>query len=127
MLFKRRSKHLELAVLRLTLDVLDAPDVVVSDKNAASEYVRFSPSPAGLSRVSYDRVFAEYWTHSNQIAHWQHAVEKCAEILVPDRIGPELIAGAYVSCAESRKTLEQVLNETDIEIPITVDAHLFFR
>ena len=56
MLFRRKGRHRELAVLRLTPDVLDIDGTIVSDGNAASKYVRFSPSPAGLSRVDYERV-----------------------------------------------------------------------
>ena len=44
MLFKRRERHAELCVLRVSLAVLDLPNVVIADQNAASDYVRFRPA-----------------------------------------------------------------------------------
>ena len=128
MLFRRKGRHRELAVLRLTPDVLDIDGTIVSDGNAASKYVRFSPSPAGLSRVDYERVFAQYWTHPNdEIDQWRHKSTKCAEILVPGKVGPGFITGAYVSCDEARQTLRQALNASDLKLAITIDGDLFFR
>ena len=37
MLFKIKGKHAELCVLRITVDILDLPGVVVSDQNASSK------------------------------------------------------------------------------------------
>ena len=62
MLFKRKDSHEQICVLRVSADVLDLPNVVVTDSNAASKYVRFSPAPSGLEIVSRDRTFARYWT-----------------------------------------------------------------
>jgi hypothetical protein len=47
----------------------------------------------------------------------------CAEVLVPDRVEPRFIVGAYVSCQEAAERLRSV----EADLVITVDGHLFFR
>ena len=45
MLYKRHAVHKSLCVLRIKPSVLDLPEVVITDQNAASDYRRFLPSP----------------------------------------------------------------------------------
>ena len=86
MMFKLKGEHGALCILRVSTDVLDLPDVVVTDRNAASEYVRFGPAPAALSLVDRELVFARYWVHGDLIEEWRRKSIKCAEVLVPDRV-----------------------------------------
>lgn len=124
MLFKRRSMHAELCVLRVNKSVLDIDGVLVTDQNAASKYARFAAAPGGLSIVDKERTFAENWTHpENQIDQWVHASQKCAEVLVPKCVRPEYIFGVHVS----NDATEAVVSETAPGIEIIVDAALFFR
>ncbi len=121
MLFLRRHRHQELCVLRISPEVLDLPGVVVTDQNAAGDHVRWGRT---LAIVDRDLVFAEYWTHpGDQIAEWRHKSIKCAEVLVPDRVDPEHVLGAYVSGPEGRAALQAVAPG----LPVVEDAHLFFR
>lgn len=124
MMSKRRNAHKELCVLQIGPGVLDLPDVVIADQNAASDYVQFSMSPAGLKNIDYSRVFATSWKHpNNQIDEWKHSSQKCAEVLVPNRVGPEYITGAYVSCSEVKEEIEKL----GLPIVITIDSDLFFQ
>lgn len=124
MLYLRSSQHLALCVLRISTGILDFPGVIIADQNASSNYVRFGASPTALTLIDRDKVFAEYWTHpGDQIEEWRHKSAKCAEVLVPDRVLPQYIVGAYVSC----KTSEQTLIEAAPSLPVTVNAHLFFQ
>jgi hypothetical protein len=123
MLLKKRDIHDSICVLRVSVDVLDIHNVVVTDGNAASKYVSFRPAPAGLAIVDRDRTFAEWWTHDDQIEQWRHSSQKCAEVLVPDVVPAAYIIGAYVSCDGSRQTLERLAPH----LPITVDPELFFQ
>jgi len=123
MLLKKSDIHEQICVLRVSADVLDIRNVVVTDSNAASKYVSFKPAPEGLAIVDRDRTFAEWWTHDDQIEQWRHSSQKCAEVLVPDRVPPNYIIGAYVSCDGSREGLQRLVPG----LPITVDAHLFFQ
>jgi hypothetical protein len=124
MLFKRQGMHKRICVLRVNTSVLDLPNVVITDQNAASEYRRFSPAPTGLSIVDASRVFAEYWTHpQDPIDEWRHKSEKCAEVLVPDSVDPTYIFGAYVSNAGSSEALVQRAPG----LRVVINAYLFFR
>jgi hypothetical protein len=119
-----RAQHAQLCILRVSPTVLDVPGTIVADMNASSDYVRFSPAPRGLAYVDRELVFAESWIHSDdRIRELRHKSIKCAEVLVPDRVKPDLIAGAWVSCEAGRTALE----ETGLGVPVVIDGHLFFR
>ncbi len=96
MMYKRSARHAGLCVLRVSTAVLDLPEVVIADGNAASKYTAFWPSPEGLAKVDRALVFAEDWTDPNQIVGWQKKVAKCAEVLILERVSPDLIIG--VTC-----------------------------
>src|SRR4030043_595124 len=123
MMRKRAHHHLLLCVLQVNVEVLDLPNVVIADGNAASDYTAFWLPPLGLERVDFDLVFAEWWTDNNQIQQWHKARVKCAEVLVPDRVDSRFIQGAYISCQENQKLLE----DTGFGLDVTVDPKLFFQ
>lgn len=123
MLYKRAAQHRSLCVLRINTEVFDLPGVVIADGNAASGYTGFWSSKSGLDKIDFDLVFAEWWTDNNQIQQWHKARVKCAEVMVPDRVDPRFIQGAYISCQENQKLLE----ETGFRLLVTVDPKLFFQ
>jgi hypothetical protein len=124
MMSKRRAEHERICVLRVRMEVIDLPGVVITDQNAASTYARFGAAPAALSRVDRDLVFAEFWKHpDDQIMEWRHASIKCAETLVPDKIEPEYVFGAYVSCEASQAAIMAIAPR----LAVVVNPHLFFR
>lgn len=119
LILKQRPHH-EMCVLRVSAAVVDLPGVVVTDQNAASDYVRWS---ASLAIVDKDLVFAEYWTHpEDQIAEWRHKSVKCAEVLVPDEVPARYVEGAYVSGRAGRDALSAAAPA----LAVTEDAHFFF-
>ena len=84
MLSKLRSKNNEICVLQINPTVLDIPEVIIADQNAAANWVRFFPVTDGLTALDRERVFARYWLHQeDMIDEWRHKAEKCAEVLVP--------------------------------------------
>jgi hypothetical protein len=122
MLYKRRDQRQTICVLSVSTDVLDLRGVVVSDSNAGSEYVRFAAAPDGLRIVDQAQTFAEYWTDQDPIQQWRKKAAKCAEVLVPDRVEPRFIRGAYVSCEEARQAVEALAGN----LRVTINRHLFF-
>ena len=52
--YKRQTQHQGLCVLRISTNVLDLPGVVISDKNASSDYSIFKAAPGGLSIVNQE-------------------------------------------------------------------------
>ncbi len=123
MLYVRQSQHTDLCILRVSAEILDLSGVVIADSNASSNYARFAPAPKGLSIVDKDLTFAAYWTHPDPFEAMRRKSAKCAEVLVPDRIDPVFIIGAYVSCTDAKEALEV----TGVDIPVTINSHLFFR
>lgn len=121
MMYKRRD--LQLCVLRISPEVLDQPDVVIADGNAASNYTAFWPSPSGLKKIDKELVFAESWTDSNEIQRHHKRRVKCAEVLVPEKIDSRFITGVYVSSEEAKQKLQQL----DVQIPVIINRHLFFK
>lgn len=123
MLFKRKEQHQKFCVLQIDPEVLHLPEVIIADGNASSDYTGFWSFPDGLQKLKWETVFAEYWTDENEIIYWHKKRVKCAEILIPDKLEPQYIMGAYVSCEESESTLRAL----DFNRPITINKHLFFR
>jgi hypothetical protein len=116
----------ELCVVRVDKLVLKLGGVVIADRNAAASMARFEPAPDGLRLIDKDRVFATYWTHSDPIEQWEHKQEKCAEVLVPDRVDSQYIIGAYVACAESAERSASELRSVALQTDIRVYPQLFF-
>ena len=103
--------------------VLGLPGVVITDCNAASDYVRFY-APAQLDQLPLDDIFALSWVHADdQIATFRHRSRKCAEVLVPSAVAPSSIVGALVVDAAT----ESALQGHGFALPITIDPAFFFR
>lgn len=93
MMFTRRSA--DLVVVRVRPEVLDIPDVVVTDGNAANGPTRFHPSPSGLAHLDEARVYAEWWTHADYWEQQERKRQRQAEVLIPDRVDREHLVGCY--------------------------------
>ncbi len=122
MLFSRQNEVDHLCVLQISNKVINLDGVVLSDQNAASDYVRFW-SPTDYHQINFDWVYAADWTDVNQITQWQKSSAKCAEILVPKVILPKYIMGAYVLNEEVKVKLKQ----QGFLQAISINPHLFFR
>lgn len=122
MMFKRKGEAASLCVLRVSAQVLAIQGAVISDQNAASDYVRFL-HPRQWQLLDFDAIYAMDWRHpGDQVAYWRHSSRKCAEVLVPQRVEPRFLAGAYVvdNAAVGR------LAALGFALPITPNPVLFF-
>ncbi len=118
------SDHASLCVLRIDREVVKLPGVVLTDRNASSDYVRFSNFPDGLELINKDILFAQYWTHpQDPIEEMEHKSIKSAEVLVPDSIDASYILGACTSCTKACNFFQEK-NDT---IPVIINTYLFFR
>ena len=123
MMYLVKERHKELCIVVVDCRILDEPGVVVSDRNAAREHCRFDPLDQGIARIDRERIFAQYWTHPDDpIDEGRHRGEMCAEVLVPKRVDPKYILGAYVSCAEGQAELNRLCPQCKTKI----DADRFF-
>ncbi|HMJ67037.1 MAG TPA: DUF4433 domain-containing protein, partial [Candidatus Binatia bacterium] len=97
MLYKRKDETNNLCVLRVSIEVLDVPNVVLADCNASSPYVRFL-APSQWALLDYEAIYAMDWNrqHANDpYAYRVHKARKCAEILVPHVVETKYVTGAY--------------------------------
>lgn len=123
MLSKRRTQNDSICILLVAPAVLDLPGVIVADRNAASDWVKFSPVADGLRQINRDRVFAQYWTHpEDTYAEMRHKSEKCAEVLVPDRVDSRFITGAYVA---NQAAMDAFL-ALNVRLAVTLKGAIFF-
>jgi hypothetical protein len=123
MLYKRLGEARTLCVLRMSLDALAIPHTVITDSNAASDYVRFL-HPSQWKLIDFDDVLAESWTHPDDPRrYFQHKSRKCAEVLIPHRVPPELLIGAWVIDHAARALLASHAPH----LPVVVDPVLFFQ
>lgn len=122
MLYLRKNEAGNLCVLRISRKVLNLPGVVLADRNAASDYVRFLKSPEGLRDLNYDLIFATYWNSDDQFDYFRRKSIKCAEALVPTKVEPTYIEGAYVLNASA----ERALRATGFQYQITQNPGFFF-
>ena len=123
MLSKLRQRNGEICILRIDPAVLDLPGVIITDRNAVSKYVRFYPVTEGLKAIDKEILFSQYWTHrQDQYEEWAHKSAKCAEVLVPDQVGPGYIRGAYLA---HRQALE-LWRQSNIHLTAEIKADIFF-
>jgi hypothetical protein len=123
MLSRCRGRNNEICVLHIDPAVLDQKGVIVTDRNAASSWVGFWPVADGLRIISRVRVFARYWTHPDDpYDEMSHKSEKCAEVLVPDRVEAHFVAGAYVANQMALAEFQRL----NSQLPVRVRSDLFF-
>ena len=122
MMYRRLAEVDRLCVLRVATAVLGTQGTVITDQNAASDYVRFL-APTQWSLLDFDDIFALNWRHPGDLpAYYRHRSRKCAEVLVPHRIQPARILGAYVV----DQAAAQRLTAVGFTLPIAVEPVLFF-
>jgi len=124
MLYVLQAKYADLCILRINPAVMKLPGAIVADRNASSDYARFFRCPDGLKYLNKDMIFATSWTHpDNQFAEWEHKSIKCAEVLIPEKVLPQYILGAYVSCTEALTSFQK----TNVSVSAIVQPFIFFR
>jgi hypothetical protein len=113
-----RDLNDSLAILRVSHQIVDLPDVVVSDRNAAADDVIFRPAVTGIAALNEEEVYAEWWNTGRDARQ-----KRCAEVLVPTRVAPEYIQGAYVRSEPCRAELAKLCPPG---FDIVVDSHRYF-
>ncbi len=124
MMYLRRAQAKDLCVLRISTTICNLDGVVFADSNASSDYVRFLQPSTQWQLLAFDDIYAMDWRHPDDpITYYRHRSRKCAEVLVPHRVEPQLLLGAYVVDVG----VEQQLRNLGFSLPITVEPVLFFR
>lgn len=122
MLSARRSENENICILKFDCCILDFDGVVVSDRNASSDYAGFFSPKIGLEEIDFKLVYASYWTDDNYYEYLKKKSIKCAEVLVPYHIPYD-----YVTCAAVvNDCAKQKLEEVGFDREIMVERKLFF-
>lgn len=120
----RRVPAEEIAILRVAADVLDRRGVVVTDINAAAdEEPRWHTVEEGLALLDETTIYAQSWNHSDYWEKIRRMQQMMAEVLVPHRVEPEHLIGAYaVSDAAAA-----VLSGVAPTLEVVVQPYMFFQ
>ena len=122
MLSRRRDHNSDICILRLNTKVLNLDGVVLSDRNASSDFVRFYDSPTGLQNLDFQTIFDPFWTSDDPFEYQLKKSIKCAEVLVPNKIPPDMIDGAIVY----NRNVERNLIQAGFTLPIIINSSIFF-
>lgn len=122
MMYKRLDRKHSIAVVYVSSDVLDIAGILIADGNAAAAGTRFHPAQGGVARLRDDRVYARFWTDGDWSVQAEKKRQRCAEVLVPDRVPPDFIRGVYV-CDDHALARCQDLVSTGTA---TVNRYVFF-
>jgi hypothetical protein len=122
MLYRRKEEAANFCVLRVSIEVRHIEGVVITDRNASSDWVRFlHPNQAAV--LDYDAIYAMDWRHPNQFEYFARKSKKCAEVLVPHCVEPRFLTGAYTVDQAVKASLQSL----GFGLPITINAEMFFR
>ncbi|MEP0815091.1 MAG: DUF4433 domain-containing protein [bacterium] len=123
MMYRRQALHRSICVLRINPSVLDIDRVLVSDRNASRDLVRFGTPDEMIPLLKFTDIFRKSWDVGDEAERYRLKGTMCAEVLVPNRIDPCYIMGAYASCAESLAELLRMAPALDVR----VNPDLFFQ
>ena len=112
----------DLCVLRVDVRVLDRPDTYVADQNAATAATSIRRAPDGLTAIERSEAFARDWQRDDDLAKQDARAKTMAEALIPDRVPPALVGGAYVVDGRHGERVR----ERWPALPIAVDPDMFF-
>lgn len=116
MMYKRKEIAETLCVLLVSSSVLDIPNCIVSDMNAATDMARFYPAAEGIGTIDFERIFSRYWIHDNENETRIHKAIKCAEILIPHSIPFSYVVSAYVVSKDAQRKLKNAGFDKEIKV-----------
>ncbi|MGH8900659.1 MAG: DarT ssDNA thymidine ADP-ribosyltransferase family protein [Egibacteraceae bacterium] len=125
MLYKLLDSEEELTVLAVDSRVLDLPDAMVTDRNAAAYTRKALPAHEGLAALEPAAVLAMSWKRPDASAEREARQRRMAEVLVPDLVPALLIRHAYVPDQQAAARLRARLD--DRELDVRLNECLFFR
>ena len=121
MLCSKREENDKICVLRISKDVLNLNGVIISDRNASRGWARFESVDEGLALLDANEVFAIFWTDPDPYERDRLKGVKCAEVLVPERVDPRFIIGAYVDNVRALTEFREKSN-----LSVSLKTEIFF-
>ncbi len=128
MLSCRRKEKESICVLRLKPGLLDLPNAVVSDSNAATNDARFFKAAEGLNHLADGILYGQYWTSmtDDALTKQRNGQLRCAELLLPHAIHPSYIGGMFVT-SEAVKQAVLAKFPAGCPVEVTVRPSFFFE
>jgi hypothetical protein len=124
MMYRRINERSDLCVLKISKSVDEIENVVFSDQNISSDYVRFYSPEEGYERLNFDLIYAADWRHPNDpVMYFKHRSIKCAEVLIPNLLPPQYIKSIYTSDENMRQYIKSICPPIDI----VINPYLFFK
>ena len=118
------GREREVVVLGVKRDVLNRPDVFITTGNAASLTSDILPRAEGLARLEgiLREVNIEFWTDAQGSKR-----RIMAEVLVPERVPPELVTTIYVQDHIAQEQVRARLEAHSApRVEIVPEPHMFF-
>lgn len=123
MMFLLRARYTDLCVLEISASVIKLSGVVVSDMNASRDMCKFMSPAEALAVLEFAKIYAKYWTHSNELDEYIHKGTICSEVLVPSVVPFNYVTRAYVAdCSVKNRLLSLGFVK-----PIVIEPDMFFR
>ena len=122
MLSRVRARNHEICVLAINYRILDTDGCVLTDRNAATEIVRFLDPINEIDQIDFVKVYDKFWNHPDEYEKSNHKAIKCAEALIPGKVPCEYITDALVADENAKQRLTQLGFIKNIH----VDASRFF-
>ena len=122
MLSRKRSQNEDICILKFDKEVLNIEGVILSDRNASSDYAAFYSASIGLENIDFELVYARYWTDDDYYEQYRKKSIKCAEVLVPYYISFDYVVCAAVVNEDAAARLKQ----TGFNREIIVEPRVFF-
>ena len=122
MLSRVRAQNHEICILAIDYRILDVTGCVLTDRNTATDIVRFLDPVSGMDQIEFDKVYAKNWNHMDIYEKNNHKAIKCAEALIPRKIPCEYITAALVADENARQRMIQLGFTKNIH----VDNNRFF-
>ena len=112
----------DLVIVGIKTGVLDEPDVVITDGNAASDTTQFYATSEGLKNLErqWSIIQNDWWNNSDGSKR-----KMMAECLVPDRIKPGYIETVYVAHEKMIDAVQKIVSSQDITV--SAEPDLFFQ
>lgn len=112
----------DLAVIGVKPGILDLPQVLLTDGNAANNPTMFFKVADGLKMIEsqWSVIQAEYWKDVDGSKR-----KIMAECLVPDRIDPGYIHTVYVADHDAKKRVESLIGLS--KTPVVPEPNFFFN
>jgi len=123
MMYRLKPDINRLCILIISADIIQKEDCVLTDGNAACDYVRFLNYNEASNKLNFEYIYIKYWNDNDPIKKAKKTFEIMAEVLVADCVHNDYIIGAYVP---NNRSLD-VLKQTGFNKEIVINPNLFFE